>query len=370
MTGSRIIGIAAGGTGGHMFPAQALAEEMKQRGWRVILFTDERGMRYGEKFPADEVVRLAAATPSAAGVMAKLCAVMTIISSMMKVRKKFKQAKPAIIVGFGGYPSVPTMLAARFSAIPYGLHEQNAILGRANRLLAGGAQFIAHAFSRLERLGRTKAQILETGNPVRQAIKSKTASAFEEPKADQPYHLLVFGGSQGAALFSRIVPEALSLLPDSLRLRIRLVQQVRSDEEADVRAALDGAGVSYELAPFFADMPDRLAWAHLVIARAGASTVTEIATIGRSSILVPLGIAMDDHQTVNAEVLVEAEGAVLVQEGNFTAQNLAQEITQIIATPGRLTDMASRAQAQASDGPTVKLADLVETHSGVKNRVA
>ncbi len=360
MSERKTIALAAGGTGGHMFPAQSLAEEMRQRGWKIILFSDERGLRYGEGFPADEIVKLKAASPSARGLFAKISAGFILLASILKTKSVLARKKPDVVVGFGGYPSVPTTFAARLSNIPYGLHEQNAVLGRANRLLAGKAKFIAHGFSRLDKLPKTKAHILETGNPVRAAIVAKAGQGFKVPDHDEMIEILVFGGSQGAKLFSTIIPKAIAMLPDALRVRVKMTQQARAEEEDDLRGAYDAAGVACEIAPFFSDMPERLAKAHLVIARAGASTVTEIAAIGRPSVLVPLGIAMDDHQTANAEVLVKAGAANRIGEDDFTPEKLAKIMANILEQPQKIAQMAMQAQKSAPRQAAAKLADRVE----------
>ncbi len=360
MSGRKTIALAAGGTGGHMFPAQSLAEEMRQRGWKIILFSDERGLRYGEGFPADEIIKLKAASPSARGLSAKISAGFILLGSILRTKAVLARKKPDVVVGFGGYPSVPATFAARLSGIPYGLHEQNAVLGRANRLLAGKAKFIAHGFARLDKLPKTKAHILETGNPVRAAIAAKAGQGFKAPDHDAIIEILVFGGSQGAKLFSTVIPKAIAMLPDALRVRVKMTQQARAEEEDDLRAAYDSAGVDCEIAPFFSDMPERLARAHLVIARAGASTVTEIAAIGRPSVLVPLGIAMDDHQTANAEVLVKAGAANRIGEADFTPEKLSKIMANILEQPQKIAEMAMQAQKSAPRQAAAKLADRVE----------
>ena len=353
------VALAAGGTGGHMFPAESLAQEMKRRGWRVVLFTDDRGMRFGETFPADEIVTLKAANPNVSGVGAKAGAALSMAGGLATAAIGMRRNKPAIVVGFGGYPSAPAMVAARAMGIPYGVHEQNAVLGRVNRLVAPSAAFVAHAFPTLSRLpARVKGEVVETGNPVRDAIRAVAGSPYPDPAG--PLLLLVFGGSQGASLFSRVVPEALAMLPAELRQRLSVVQQVRGTEKEEVGAIYKQAGIACDLAPFFKDIPQRLAAAHLVIARAGASSVTELATVGRPSVLVPLGIAMDDHQTGNAKVLVKAGAAELIPEPQFSAERLSTTLDALLTDASRLSQMAASALTRAPQGAVTRLADLTE----------
>lgn len=353
------IALAAGGTGGHMFPAESLAEEMQRRGWKVLLFTDERGMRYGESFPADEIVTLDAANPNVSGIKAKAGAAVTMAQGLFTAAGAFRRHRPNIAVGFGGYPSAPAMLAARTLGVPYGVHEQNAVLGRVNRLVAPSAAFVAHAFPVLERLpAKVKGEVAETGNPVRDAIRAVEDSTYPDPSGRLT--LLVFGGSQGASLFSRVVPPALAALPEELRARLHVIQQVRDEELEQVEQTYSAAGIGCDLAPFFRDIPDRLVSAHLVIARAGASSVTELATVGRPSVLVPLGIAMDDHQTGNARVLVEAGAAELIPEPQFDATTLTDSLGALLTDAPRLSQMAASAATKAPHGAVTRLADLAE----------
>lgn len=355
------IALAAGGTGGHMFPAEAMAEEMKRRGWKVLLFTDQRGMRYADGFPANEIVTLDADNPNVRGVVAKARVAVGMAGAIAASMIAFRKHKPNVAVGFGGYPSAPAMLAARLSGVPHGVHEQNAVLGRVNRMVARTADFVAHAFPKLERLPTgLKAEIIETGNPVRDAIRAVEGQGYHAPIGDAPIEILVFGGSQGAALFSRVVPPALAGLPENVRRRLNVTQQVREEEKDEVRATYQGAGIACELQPFFRDIPQRLTDAHVVVARAGASSVTELATVGRPAILVPLGIAMDDHQTGNAQVLVEAGAAELIAEPDFSAERLSTVLEPLLTDSARLSQMAVSAASVAPHGAVTKLADYLE----------
>ena len=354
---SRPIVLAAGGTGGHMFPAEALAQELKRRGRRILLVTDARGARYAKDFPADERFEISAATPSIGGPVAKAAAAVSIARGLMRARREFKTRRPAAAVGFGGYPSLPAMKAAAMAKIPYGVHEQNAVLGRANRLLVKGASFTAHAFPTLEKCP-AGARTVEVGNPVRDAVATLAGAAF--PPTDQSLRLLVFGGSQGASIFARAPVEAVARLQEEIRARLSVVHQAR---EADIEAVQMGyakAGVAAEVAPFFADLPERMAVAHLVMARSGASTVTELSTIGRPAILAPLGVAMDDHQTANARILSDAGAALLLPESRFNADALETALATLFANPERLEAMAQKAQSRVKAGAAARLADLVE----------
>lgn len=360
MTEARpLIALAAGGTGGHMFPAEALAQELKRRGKRVLLATDARGARYSENFPADEQFQISAATPSIGGPVAKGVAALSIAQGLFTALREFKKRKPAAAVGFGGYPSLPAMKAAALMRIPYGVHEQNGVLGRANRLLVKGAAFTAHAFPVLDKLP-AHAHTVEVGNAVRDAVSAVANSPMPPLGDDSVINLLIFGGSQGASIFSSAPVKAIAALPEHLRQSLCVTHQAREGEIDKVRSAYKEAGVQCEVAPFFADLPQRMASAHLVISRAGASTVTELSAIGRASILVPLGIAMDDHQTGNARVLSEAGAAILMPEKSFNEVALGEVLSSLLADPARLRAMAASAKNKVKSGAATALADLVE----------
>lgn len=348
--------LAAGGTGGHMFPAEALAQELRRRGWPILLVTDKRGARYADSFPADDRFEISAATPSIGGPVAKAAAAISIARGLMTARREFKARKPVAAVGFGGYPSLPAMKAAAMAKIPYGVHEQNAVLGRANRMLVKGAAFSAHAFPTLEKCP-AGARTVEVGNPVRDAVAALAAA--NTPHTDT-LRLLVFGGSQGATIFSSAPVEAVSRLPEDIRAKLSVVHQAREADVEKVQMGYARAGVAAEVAPFFKDLPERMAAANLVISRSGASTVTELSTIGRPSILVPLAIAMDDHQSANARVLSEAGGALLLPERRFNADALETALATLFANPERLTVMAEKAQGCVKANAAAALADLVE----------
>ncbi len=358
-----LIALAAGGTGGHMFPAEALAQELKRRGRRVLLVTDARGARYAEHFPADEQFQISAATPSIGGPIAKGLAAVSIAQGLFTALREFRKRKPAAAVGFGGYPSLPAMKAAALSGIPYGVHEQNGVLGRTNRMLVRGAAFAAHAFPVLEKCP-DGVNTIEVGNPVRDAVAALEGAVFPEITDGGDINLLIFGGSQGASIFSTAPVKAIAGLPEEMRARLSIVHQARENEMEAVKAGYAEAGVSAEVAPFFSDLPARIAAAHLIVSRAGASTVTELSAIGRGAILVPLAIAMDDHQTGNARVLARdvsgASAAILLPESQFNEESLRTALETLLANPARLQSMAEAAKGRVKSGAAGALADLVE----------
>lgn len=353
------IALAAGGTGGHMFPAHALAEEAKKRGWEVLLLTDARGDRYTEGFPCDAKLLLKAASPSAKGLGAKVSAALTLLGGIRRAKKALKRVGADAVIGFGGYPSAPSMVAAQQAKIPTGIHEQNAVLGRANRLAAGKAGFLAHGFPTLQK-APSKALLFETGNPVRQAVLNAAEIPYDEPSNDKKLMLLIFGGSQGASLFAKVFVPAIAELPDGLRRRLVVTHQVAEDAAEGVAARYKQMGVEATVAPFFTDLPERIARSHLVIARSGASSVAELSVIGRPSLLVPLKIAMDDHQRINAEVLADARAAEVILEDRLTPDYAAERLTSLLADPSGLTLMADAAKGRMAAGAASALADLTE----------
>jgi UDP-N-acetylglucosamine--N-acetylmuramyl-(pentapeptide) pyrophosphoryl-undecaprenol N-acetylglucosamine transferase len=369
MTGARLVALAAGGTGGHMFPAESAAGELKRRGWRVLLITDARGARYAERFPTDERIEISAASPSVGGPIAKAVAAAALARGLMTAIGAFRRHRPAAAIGFGGYPSFPAMKAAGLLRIPYGLHEQNGVLGRTNRLLAGGAAFLAHGFPNLER-APAHARLVEVGNPLRPAVADAADVPYEPPAGEAEVRLLIFGGSQGATIFAEAPPSALAAMPQAIRRRLRVVHQAREADLERVRAAYAAAGISAEVAPFFNDMPARIAASHIVLARAGASTVCEISAIGRPSILVPLAIAMDDHQSGNARALADVGAAQLIAERDFNSQSLSAALVPLLVAPERLAAMAAATRGRIRSGAAVALADLVEEIAAPSRREA
>jgi UDP-N-acetylglucosamine--N-acetylmuramyl-(pentapeptide) pyrophosphoryl-undecaprenol N-acetylglucosamine transferase len=351
--------IAAGGTGGHLFPAAALAHALARRDVPVHLATDERATRYGGAFPAEAVHVIKAATPTGGNLFARAWAVLTLIGGTTDARALLRRVKPRVVVGFGGYPTVPPLLAAAMLGIPSVLHEQNAVLGRANRLLARRVRRIATAFPTLGRLDpKLQPKCIEVGNPVRPAVLD--AARLQYPGLAQGrFWLLVIGGSQGARVMSDIVPAAIEALPADARKRLVLVQQARAEDETRVRETYARHGVEAEIAPFFADLPRRMAEAHLVIARAGASTVSELAVIGRPAILVPYPHALDQDQSANAAHLAVSGAADVIAQPSFTPEYLTGKLAEALANPENLTKRAAAAKQAGIPDAADRLADLV-----------
>jgi len=354
-----LVALAAGGTGGHMFPAEALARELLTRGCRVALVTDRRGQAWGDRVPGVELHRIRAGR-FGAGVMSKVVGFAELALGTIEAGRLLRRLAPAIAVGFGGYPSVPTMLAAAQLSVPTLLHEQNAILGRANRLLAPRVRRIATSFPDVSAVRPAdRARLVETGNPVRPAVTALRGTPYPALAANAPFHVLVLGGSQGARVLSEAIPAACARLPEPLRRRLRLAQQARPEDIEAVRRAHAASSVAAELATFFDDVPARLARAQLVISRSGASTVAELAMIGRPAILVPYLHAADDHQTANARALEQAGGAWVMAHAEFTPDALAVRLAQLIAAPETLARAAAAAHALGRPYAARALADLV-----------
>ena len=359
---SRVCVVAAGGTGGHMFPAEALSRELAARGWRIVLATDRRGEQYAHAFPAEERIALDAATGRGPIGLAK--AGLTIVRGVVQARAALKRLDAAVVVGFGGYPSAPALLAALSQRRPTLLHEQNAVLGRTNRWLAPYVGGVASSFPDLQKVPQgVGADVTLVGNPVRPDIRALYDRRFEAPAWDGPIHVLVTGGSQGARLLSETAPRALATLPDAIRSRLRVQQQSRPETLEAARQIYLEAGIVAEVAPFFRDMAARLSAAHLVIGRAGASTCSELAVAAVPSILIPLKIAMDDHQRFNAASLAGAGGAEVLLEDEVTVARLGETIEAILGDPARLTAMSRGARSAALPDATRSLADRVEAAS-------
>ena len=354
--------IAAGGTGGHFFPAEALAATLVERGHRIALMADRRsgGLR-SKVFAGRETFILMGAGIAGRGVLRAAAATLTLGAGAAQARTIFGQLDPAIVVGFGGYPSVAPVLGAGMlkgeRRPPVILHEQNAVLGRANRFLARRATALALSFENTQ-LVPPAARTIVTGNPVRPAIAALSSLPYGPP--DGTIRLFVFGGSLGARVLSDVVPQAICALPDALRARVRVVQQCRGEDLQRVRGVYAQAGIDAELWAFFPDIAERLQAAHLVIARAGASTVAEIAAAGRPAVLVPLPGAIDDHQTANADALARAGAAWLMPQPRFTAEALSSHLLSVLTRTSELVRAAKAARAQARPDAADSLADLVE----------
>ena len=354
---SRPVVLATGGTGGHVFPAEALAGELETRGVAFALVTDSRGRQWQGALARRPIHYIHSASPSGS-LQQRLLALLSLGLGLVDAWRALGRIDPSVVVGFGGYASVPTMLAARLRRLPAVLHEQNAVLGKANRLVLGGVARVGTSFAETRRLENDQRARL-VGNPVREPVRLLRASPYRAPTADRVVDVLVFAGSQGAASFSQVIPAAVLSLPPGLRARLRLVQQCRTEDLDRVRKAYQKAGIVAELAPFFADLAQRLAAAHLVIGRAGASTVAELATIGRPSILVPYPYAADDHQMANARAFEKTGACIVIPHASFTAEALAGNLMTLVETPQRLADMAAAAHAAGRPDAAARLADLV-----------
>jgi UDP-N-acetylglucosamine--N-acetylmuramyl-(pentapeptide) pyrophosphoryl-undecaprenol N-acetylglucosamine transferase len=355
-----MIFLAAGGTGGHMVPAHALAGELRARGHAVKLVTDERGRKIPGLFEGIETHVLPAGRLGG-GPLGWLKAGRAVLAGRRLAKVLYREAGAKAVVGFGGYPAFPALLAASSARIPTILHEQNALLGRVNRLLAGDARAIATAYARVERLKPAyEDKVVLVGNPVRPSVARLGEMPFPPFDDYAPLKILVTGGSQGASVLGKVVPAGLGALSPSLRMRLQVVQQCRPDDIEQVREAYRSLGIPAELMTYIGDMPDKLADAHLVIARAGASTIAELTAAGRPAILVPLPSAADDHQTVNAREMAAAGGARMIHQADFTPETLARQIEALAADPQALANAASRSLSVGRPHAARDLADLVE----------
>ena len=350
--------IAAGGTGGHMFPAQALAEAMLAKGWRVQLTTDARGARYAGGFPdAVEVIELGSATFARGGAGAKALVPFKIAGGVLSALLRMLRDKPAMVVGFGGYPSIPAMTAAMILRRPRMIHEQNGVLGRVNTIFAKRVTKIA--------CGTWPTTLPEgvdgehTGNPVRGAVLARAGAGYIEP-GEYPMSILVIGGSQGARILSDAVPAAIAALPDAIRRFVRVSHQARPEDMERVQSAYAQSGIKADVQPFFTDIPERMAEAQLVISRSGASSVADISVIGRPAILIPFAAATADHQTANARGLSDAGAAILMPESQVSAESLSAQIELILSNAQGAAQMAAAALSCGLPDATERLVTLVE----------
>lgn len=350
--------IAAGGTGGHMFPAQALAEAMVRRGWRVKLSTDARGARYAGGFPhVVQVEEVASATFARGGALAKLAVPFRILGGVVSAVFGMLRDRPAVVVGFGGYPTIPALAAAWVLRRPRMIHEQNGVLGRVNRIFARRVDRVACGTWPTDLPAGVEG--VHTGNPVRAAVLDRAGAGYIPP-GDYPMSLLVIGGSQGAKVLSDVVPAAVAALPEGLRRNLRVAHQARDEDMARVVAAYEAAGIMAEVQPFFRDIPARLAEAQLVVSRSGASSVADISVIGRPAVLIPFAAATGDHQTANARGLVDAGAAVLIPEKLLDPASLSAQLGAILASPDAAVAMAQHALGQGRPDATERLVALVE----------
>ncbi len=359
-----LILLAAGGTGGHLFPAEALASELVARGFRVDLVTDHRVSNYLGRFPAGEVHVVPADTLRGGNPFRLALTLCRLGVGTLRSLFLLLKLRPKAVVGFGGYPTLPPLFAAKLLFIPTVIHDANAVMGRANRLIAKFASAIATGYpDTAEASLRYKAT--RTGNPVRPAVADAARKDYPALSDSSPLNVVIFGGSQGARVMTEIVPGALGQLDEKLRLRLAVVQQSREEDLAEARTIYARHGIRAELAPFFSDLPARIAAAHLVIGRSGASTVSELAAIGRPSILVPLPGAIDQDQLANANSLARVGGALLIRQADFTSGRLASELTTLFRDPLRLPAMAKAARAEGRLDAAERLADLVMKVAGV-----
>jgi UDP-N-acetylglucosamine--N-acetylmuramyl-(pentapeptide) pyrophosphoryl-undecaprenol N-acetylglucosamine transferase len=357
--------LAAGGTGGHLFPAEALAARLLADGGTVYLTTDDRVDSFSERLPGVGI-RQVRAGRLGGGPLRAACGIADIALGIVQARRLLRQLRPAAVVGFGGYASVPTMLAAAQLGLPTVIHEQNAVLGRANRLLAPRAQAIATGFPETAGLRpQDRGRAVHTGNPVRPAILALGSAPYDPPSPAGAIQLLVFGGSQGASIFAELVPAALALLPEELRARIRLAQQARPEDRAAVVERLAAIGIAAEVESFFTDVPQRLARAHLVVCRSGASTIAELAAVGRPALLVPYPHAMDDHQSANARAFAASGGGWALPQADLTAAGLAERLAALFQDTAAMQLAAAAARRFSYDDAAERLASVVRSAAPV-----
>ena len=358
--------LAAGGTGGHMFPAQALAEELVMRGWEVKLSTDLRGAKFTKNFPdVVKVETVSSATFSKHGLIYKIKAFFLILGGIFASLKAFWKHRPTIIVGFGGYPTIPALAASIFMSLPRIIHEQNGVLGRVNQLFAKRVHLVAcGTWPTIIPQNITSEHI---GNPVRKEVLSRSGSPYIPP-GNHPMSILIMGGSQGAKILSNIVPEAICNLPDEILNYIRVFQQAREEDCERVKSYYSNKGITCEVLPFFDNIASHLSEAQLVISRSGASSVADIGVVGRPSVLIPLGSAIRDEQTLNAAPLKKLRAATVITEQNLTVKSLNKAILKILSSPENATKMAVNARKTVVLDATKKLADRVEEISGYSIR--
>jgi UDP-N-acetylglucosamine--N-acetylmuramyl-(pentapeptide) pyrophosphoryl-undecaprenol N-acetylglucosamine transferase len=350
--------MAAGGTGGHMFPAQALAETMLARGWRVTLTTDARGARYTGGFPHSvRIEEIASATFARGGALARIAVPFRLAAGVLAARARMLRDRPAVVAGFGGYPTIPALAAAEMLRIPRLIHEQNGVPGRVNRLFARRVEAVACGTWPTTLPDGVEG--VHVGNPVRSAVAERAGAPYIPP-GDYPMSLLVIGGSQGARALSDMVPEAVARLPEAMRANLRISHQAREEDRERVEAAYAEHGVHAEVQPFFRDVARRMSEAQLVVSRAGASSIADIAAIGRPAILIPYPHAAEDHQTANARGLTQAGGAILIPESKLTPDSLAEQIAAVLDHPEGAQRMAAAALSCAVPDATERLAQMVE----------
>ena len=356
----QVIAVTSGGTGGHMFPAVALSKALVRRGAKVLFFTDARAARYTDGVDGVQTIILPAGGIAGKGIKGRIMGAARLGLGTLKARSMIKKAKPAVVIGFGGYASIPATMSAKWLGIPFAIHEQNAVLGRANRLVAGAAKRIATSFPTVTLIDPTdQNKVIWTGNPVRAEVAALANSTYDVPTEDGPIKLLITGGSQGARVLSEILPTALVNLPEGIRTRLVVTQQARDEDIHAVRKTYDGSGIDVTLASFIDDIPERLRDCHLVIARSGASTVAELTAAGRPGLLVPLPHAIDDHQRFNAQQVEDAGGAWLMPQDRFSSETVTDRLAKLLRNPAALTRAAKAAKTAGRANAAERLADMV-----------
>jgi UDP-N-acetylglucosamine--N-acetylmuramyl-(pentapeptide) pyrophosphoryl-undecaprenol N-acetylglucosamine transferase len=356
-----LIALAAGGTGGHMFPASALADELMARGYKIMLITDKRGMAYEHIFKKCTVECIISSSPMQGGFANRINSLLSLIKGSFRAAKLIKKHKAKAVIGFGGYPSLPAVIGGRLSGVHYGLHEQNAVLGKVNRLLVGGASFLATSFENTRRIKeKQRAKVKLIGNPTRQVICRIGEAPYQLPNDNEAFNILAVGGSLGATVFADIIPAAVTFLDDEFKNRLFVTQQCRAEDKQRVEKAYKRSGIKFETSEFIEDMAAALEKAHLIISRSGAGSVAEVALAARPAIFVPLAIAADNHQTFNARSLSEKRAGWLLQEHEFSPGPLAALIGGLLTASDQLDEAAGNARLQARPNATKDLANLVE----------
>ncbi|HUR44083.1 MAG TPA: undecaprenyldiphospho-muramoylpentapeptide beta-N-acetylglucosaminyltransferase [Aestuariivirga sp.] len=362
----KIAVLAAGGTGGHLFPAQALAEELGRRGYDIHLMTDERVRDYGKSFPAIATHVVPSATLSLGRAWRMPAGSLRLYRGYRQARAILTALKPRVVVGFGGYPSLPPILAATRLGIPTCLHEQNAVMGRANRLLARFATKIASSFPKLAAPAKARGKVIVTGNPVRDLALKEKAALYPPLGPEKPFNLLIFGGSQGARFFGEFMPRAIACLNRDMLSTLHLTQQCRLEDIEAAREAYGKLGFDFELQPFFMDMPRRIASSHLVICRSGASTIAELGVIGRPAIMVPLPHAIDNDQLRNAESFASAGAGWICPQADLEPKEFAAFLTRLRYDDKELKRAAAAAIGHGMPDAALRLADLTEELAGMQ----
>lgn len=353
-----LILLCAGGTGGHLFPAEAVAHELKARGYTIHLAADDRVGQFSSSFPAEEIHHIKSATFGSKNPVAILKTLGTLFAGYMQCVKLNRKLKPVAVAGFGGYPTLPPLFAASMMGIPSLVHEANAVLGRANRVLAKRVNKVAMGFG--ETTHWSGLEVSVTGNPVRPDILEVAKEPYPNRASNEPFELLVFGGSQGAAFFSDCVPQSIALLSDAERSLLHVVQQARAEDKDAVIAHYAGLGVTATVDSFFTNMPENLAKSHMVISRAGASTVSELAVVGRPAILVPYPYALDHDQASNAALMAKTGGVTIHKQTDLTPEILSLELSKAISDPKKLALAAENAKKTGKSNATKVLADMLE----------